>query len=120
MSVYFLRPVGMKGPIKIGYSDQPKRRLKEMMMWSPIPLELFAVVPGDRGLEGSLHRAFRDAKSHWEWFRPIPELIEAINRMKAGVHPPDAFDFYRLRRIEHPDRVQFMRPWPRSEEQRAT
>lgn len=98
MSVYFLRPVGEKGPIKIGYSDQPERRLKEMMMWSPLPLELIASVPGDRGLESLLHRSFSDAKTHWEWFRPIPELLEAIDRLVAGRPPHEAFDLSRHRR----------------------
>ena len=119
MSVYFLRPIGMKGPIKIGFSDQPERRLKEMMMWSPFPLELFARVPGNRGLESALHQAFEDAKSHWEWFKPIPELVEAIDRMAAGIPPHDAFDYYRLKRTRRPDRVRFMRPWPPTDEARV-
>ncbi len=121
MSVYFLRPVGMEGPIKIGFSDQPKRRLKELTMWSPVPLELVAMVPGNRALESMLHRAFADAKSHWEWFHPIPEIVTAIERLAAGREAHEAFDIHRHRRgrvsLEYAART--FHPWPPIEEQAA-
>lgn len=33
--VYFIKPIGMDGPIKIGCSDKPARRLITLAAWSP-------------------------------------------------------------------------------------
>lgn len=117
MSVYFLRPIGMDGPIKIGFSDQPERRLKEMAMWSPFPLEIIAVVPGGKYLEGRLHAAFADVRLHWEWFKPIPDLKLAIRRLAAGMSARQAFDRHRiLRRNLPPSRA--LPAWPPQAEAR--
>lgn len=111
----------MEGPIKIGFSDQPERRLNELMMWSPFPLELVAMVPGDRTLEGMLHRAFSDAKSHWEWFHPVPDLLEAIERMAAGRQPNKSFDLSRHRRpfVTAEYAARALAPWPPLDEEQA-
>lgn len=86
--VYFIKPVGMGGPVKIGCSYIPLRRLENLMVWSPYPLEIAATVDGDFELEIRLHTRFRHLHSHHEWFHEAPELTEAIERIKAG-HPID-------------------------------
>lgn len=50
--VYFVKPVGQDGPVKIGFSETPIDRLSTLMTWSPIPLEIAIAIPGDRELEG--------------------------------------------------------------------
>lgn len=33
--IYFLRPIGWDGPVKIGCSNYPMLRLNALMAWSP-------------------------------------------------------------------------------------
>lgn len=89
--VYFLRPVGCEGPVKIGTSVWPWGRLKTMAAWSPVPLELVAMTPGGALLEQRFHVHFRHLHSHGEWFHGAPELTGAVAAIAAG-----AFDFASL------------------------
>ncbi len=82
--VYFLRPVGAAGPIKIGLSRYPETRLRVLMAWSPLQLEIAAQTPGDRDLEMRLHGAFIGAWTHGEWFRPVRPLTSLIDAVRGG------------------------------------
>jgi hypothetical protein len=102
--VYFIRPVGQLGPIKIGYSDYPEARLLSLTTWSPVDLEIAATVPGDRDLEYRIQCVFADL--HWrrEWFRPDARLIAAVEKLRAAVPVEQAIDFTDIRgdlRVEH-------------------
>jgi len=87
VSVYFIRPVGMAGPIKIGHGDYPTDRLGRYRRYSPIPVELILVVEGGYQLEKALQEHFADCHSHAEWFRAEPRLVAAIEAMQSGVPP---------------------------------
>jgi hypothetical protein len=76
--VYFIRPVGLDGPIKIGISDSPADRLKTLHANSPFPLEIIGTVVGAVEDEGFLHRSFISSHSHGEWFRSSPRLRDVI------------------------------------------
>lgn len=67
--VYFIRPVGMDGPIKIGCSSNPEIRCNHLLYWSPFDLEVLARLPGDEILEARFHRKFLDSHERFEWFR---------------------------------------------------
>lgn len=82
--VYFIRPVGRDGPVKIGVSANPSLRLPIYMSWSPDLLELVATTPGDDKLERRFHARFAALHMHHEWFRADPELSEAIRQVQAG------------------------------------
>lgn len=82
--VYFMKPVGMVGPIKIGCSSWPENRLKQLGIWSPFELEVIFSFPAGHTTERQLHRCFADLHSHGEWFRPGPRLLKAIEEMKSG------------------------------------
>lgn len=86
--VYFLRPVGLPGPIKIGCSQTPEGRLETYMAWSPYPLEKIGQVPGNTKDEGYLHRCFWAQRSHAEWFHPSRELHAAIDRVLSEGRVP--------------------------------
>lgn len=86
--VYFLRPTGHAGPIKIGHSCVPYERLKAMMCWSPLPLELVAMTPGGDELEHRLHAAFAHLHSHGEWFNAAPELTAVVETILTGQFDP--------------------------------
>jgi hypothetical protein len=79
--VYYLQ---IGNHIKIGYSGNLKQRLKSY----PVTRRLLAVEPGHGHVEFQRHRQFAhllDAGN--EWFRPGPDLIDHINRLRreAGV-----------------------------------
>jgi hypothetical protein len=82
--VYFLRPVGQSGPIKIGVSKHPITRLTHYLAWSPVPLEIVATIAGDGELERRFHNAFAHLHSHHEWFRADSDLSEMIERIRGG------------------------------------
>lgn len=84
-SIYFLKPVGMSGPIKIGCSRFAKDRILEISRQSPIALEIVCTIPGDGKTEHALHRLFASCHSHLEWFHASPELLEFIDRLNGGV-----------------------------------
>lgn len=90
--VYFIKPAGMEGPIKIGCSMVPEERLISLASWSPFPLELVVAVPGDRDLERNIHECFASDFSHHEWFRPSQKLTALMAALKAGTPIVDAID----------------------------
>lgn len=96
MAVYFLKPEGMSGPIKIGSSRRPLHRLQSHLAWSPIPLEIIATIDGGIELERRFHARFKHLHSHGEWFNAAPELNETIARIQDGSFDtrelPEPFD----------------------------
>lgn len=86
--VYFFKPAGLDGPIKIGCSATPYDRLATFAAWSPFPLEMIGSVPGSAKDETYLHRCFYSSRSHGEWFRSTPELRDAIARILELGHVP--------------------------------
>ena len=77
--VYFAKPVGQDGPIKIGCSNDVVQRIAQMSMWSPVPLELIACFPGKPSDEHALHREFAEYRLHGEWFSPGERLLKRID-----------------------------------------
>ena len=74
----------MDGPIKIGCSSLPERRLKALMTWSPLPLEIVAAIPGGYQLERNIHECFADLHLHREWFKAGERLLVSVERLKSG------------------------------------
>lgn len=85
MSVYFIKPIGMDGPIKIGCSCRPGNRRQSLEFWSPFPLEIIAEIPGDQRLERRFHARFEAAHIRSEWSHPVPDLLTAIAAIRAGM-----------------------------------
>ena len=82
--VYFLRPVGQDGPVKIGFSCRPEERLQTYLSWSPVPLELAATLDGEPWLERYFHRRFHSSWLHHEWFSASQKLSAAVEDIAAG------------------------------------
>lgn len=94
--VYFMKPIGMDGPIKIGCSSVTAKRLEDLSVWSPFPLEIVATAKGGYDLEQKLHGRFAFAHSHREWFEPAPELVAAIAAIASGVPIDRAVDLSKV------------------------
>jgi hypothetical protein len=82
--IYFMKPIGMDGPVKIGCSAKPQERLKALSTWSPFPLEIAASVIGQFPDEKFLHRCFSQFHTHHEWFEANPLLGETIAQVASG------------------------------------
>lgn len=88
-TVYFLRPVDADGPIKIGCSVRPARRIRDLEIWSPVKLEMIASAPGENFHENALHHRFAEFRLHGEWFEACPELTALVERVReTGELPP--------------------------------
>ena len=82
--VYFIKPVGERGPIKIGCSIMPNGRKVMFQAFSPVFLEVAAETLGTHGHERRLHRYFQAYRRHGEWFEYTGQLRELIQAMKNG------------------------------------
>lgn len=82
-SVYFMKPIGMDGPVKIGWTSLLDRRLESLSVWSPFPLEVMASVPGTLADELYLHRCFAPDHLHHEWFTVTDRMLRAIDKIKT-------------------------------------
>lgn len=80
MSVYFVKPIGMSGPIKIGFAADFEVRFQSLQTGSPIPLEALRVIEGTQQTELALHRKFAAHRLHGEWFEPCAELLAFIDQ----------------------------------------
>ena len=81
-SLYFLqRETG--GLIKIGISEDVKRRMRDIERTSKSKVKILAILQNKGGkLEWDLMVHFRHLHCHGEWFRPGPDLIDFINSLK--------------------------------------
>lgn len=77
--VYFIQESGI-GAIKIGMSKHARKRATELQYSMPHTVVLLATVGGGCGVEHALHTLFAHAYIRNEWFRPVDELLEYINK----------------------------------------
>lgn len=115
--VYFCKPVGMDGPIKIGCSDSPLDRLKMLMVWCPFKLELLATAPGSYEIERKLHDRCWAFHSHCEWFMPHPDLLEGIASLNSGASLDEAFGLATVMKVK---RQSTRTPWSPAERHRIS
>lgn len=88
-TVYFMRPIGQRGPIKIGCSATPAKRLRTYEIWSPVMLEIIAFAPGSSAHENYLHHKFASHRLHGEWFEATADLVALVDSVaETGALPP--------------------------------
>jgi hypothetical protein len=75
---------GDKGPVKIGFSIDVEKRLREFQPHCPYPLRVLATTHGGRSREGHYHWKFRQLRLHGEWFRRSRGLQNEIERLNAA------------------------------------
>lgn len=94
--VYFVQGA-ITGMVKIGIARSPKRRLLAIRTDCSEPVELVGLIdaPDAAQMEAALHRQFAADRSHGEWFRPSPALLDHIaneGRQTPFVKPIQAID----------------------------
>jgi hypothetical protein len=86
--IYFIQPVE-GGPIKSGSAVNVETRFLAIQSCSPSILKVLATVPDKDALyERELHKRFAYCRLHGEWFSPVAELLELIDKFKMGPMTP--------------------------------
>lgn len=92
--IYFIAAAHAPDVVKIGFTrDSPEIRMKFLQIGSPVRLAILAAVPGPMMVERWLHAAFRDERSHGEWFHLSPRIrsfMEAAVRAGRLATPSEA------------------------------
>lgn len=84
----YLYFIGDGQAIKIGRAVNIERRLRSLRTAQHRDLAVLAAVPVHVSTEAAVHRRFSHLRiKGLEWFRPEPELLDFIERVKAGGHP---------------------------------
>jgi hypothetical protein len=86
--VYFLQ-CPLNGLIKIGQTENPKKRIAHIQISSPVILTPLGIVTGHMSFEGRIHEMFDDLRQHGEWFLPGKRLLYFIRRW---THPIESLD----------------------------
>jgi hypothetical protein len=77
--VYFIEAVGLSR-VKIGYSEDPESRLKQLLTGSPVALKIFAKMPGNQPMEKEIHSRFLHLKVENEWFHFTDEIMAYVEK----------------------------------------
>jgi hypothetical protein len=85
--LYFLQGHSTRA-VKIGFSNDPPRRLMEVQRYSAECLRLVAARCALSCEEQDAHFVFRRSHLHHEWFRPTKEVLACVER--GGILPPHA------------------------------
>lgn len=85
--LYFIQ-AGESGPVKIGISETPLRRMANMQVGNHERLRLIAVARVPIDAESDLHARLFEHHVHGEWFRPATAVIEIAQAYEARGHRP--------------------------------
>lgn len=85
--VYIIHATGTNR-IKLGFSNEPEKRLADLQTGSPFPLALIGTCPGSAKLERRLHSQLKDRHRTGEWFEIDPQealklLLDASKQEEA-------------------------------------
>lgn len=76
------------GPIKIGSSANPEKRLKALQTSHPYKLRILAIARGEARREGIVHCQFAAHRLEGEWFDRHPDILAEIDRLNTLPHHP--------------------------------
>ena len=82
LTIYFVR--AEKGLIKIGITNDIKKRFGTLQAISPIKLTLLATLSGGLAKEHLLHERFGSLRAHGEWFHPGEKLLQFIEELTVS------------------------------------
>jgi len=78
--VYFMR-AGYFGPIKIGFTKNVKKRVRNLQTACPEKLNILCVLKTNKKTEEAYHRMYNDVNINGEWFHPTKKLLKEIDTM---------------------------------------
>ena len=67
--------------VKIGFSLDPNKRLKQLQTACPHKLVMLGTVDGDTDNEAALHKIAENWRMHGEWFRADKDLLKWVDRI---------------------------------------
>lgn len=80
---YFVYFIGSEdGPIKIGRSVEPLKRMKVLQAGHPHELKLLGVIRGGADLEFQIHDLFKENRLEGEWFKRDETLIGFMQHLE--------------------------------------
>lgn len=80
--VYFLQR-GKNGPIKIGFSRNPKQRITAIQAYCAEKLRVLLILPADaEKREKAIHEQFQRFRLKGEWFEPSQDLCDWIREQR--------------------------------------
>lgn len=78
-STYFIQ-CETTGAIKIGFSVNPRKRIKSFEAASPLPVRCVGLIKSGKSMETKLHIKFKGYHLHYEWFINGKDLISFIEK----------------------------------------
>jgi hypothetical protein len=75
MTIYFIQ-AGKDGPIKIGWSVEPERRLQDLQCAHYETLHIVRLMDAEKPSERLIHQMLQQYHIRGEWFRSVKEVIE--------------------------------------------
>lgn len=105
--------------MKIGVSSDVEKRRRTLRRGLPFDIEIIFAGPGSHAMERTLHRQFADSRLGGEWFRPNPEIPEAVRAASAALGEAtaspsaDAPPFSKEWFVAHAPRLIEVVAWPR-------
>lgn len=97
--VYFVQAAD-GGPIKIGWTENPERRVEQLQASTHQELRLLDYILGDRRVERALHDLLADYRVRGEWFDDCLVVRDAINDTMRGAEVRDLRESLRERVVE--------------------
>jgi hypothetical protein len=76
--VYVIDPMD-RGPVKIGVSSAPERRVRDLQIGHHEVLGILAMFPGGEEDEQELHKIFSAERLQGEWFERTPRVCNFID-----------------------------------------
>ena len=80
--VYYIQEE-LDGNIKIGWSDDPIKRLSQHQTSNSRELRMLVYVKGSQEYEREIHRKFQTSKTTGEWFKPDKRLLVHIEKERS-------------------------------------
>lgn len=88
--------------LKIGKSENPSTRLKQLQIGSPGRLKIVLDIDGD--FEAAMHHHFRRFNAGGEWFYPRGHIWQCINYLQDERRKVDSCDFYSWKKTRLPNK----------------
>lgn len=102
--------------IKVGFTDRDiNDRLREFQTGCPGLLTPLLLISGTRHDEQAWHKRFAGARVRGEWFRPTPELLQAIDDLKTSIEENLTRILQKLQKEQEEFLSSGGRPWSAEE-----